>query len=77
MFGVATSYSLGEDTITRDVMDRQTTDRLWYENNIPYFSNEKAGITTTKNLYGRQRVEFAIILLHAVNNKTTTTNFRS
>ena len=24
--------------------DRRTTDRLWYEINIPYFSNEKAGI---------------------------------
>ena len=50
-FEVATSNGLGEDTITRNVTDgrtdRQTdarTDRLWYEINIPYFSNEKAGI---------------------------------
>ena len=48
---VATSNGLGEDTITKKRdgrMDRQThgrtTDRLWYEINIPYFSNEKAGI---------------------------------
>ena len=52
-FEVATSNGLGEDTITRNVTDgrtdRQThgrtTDRLWYEINIPYFSYEKAGIT--------------------------------
>ena len=52
-FEVATSNSLGEDTITRNVTDGQTdrrtdgrtTDRLWYEINIPYFSYEKAGIT--------------------------------
>ena len=50
-FEVATSIGLGEDTITRNVTegrtDRQTdrrTDRLWYEINIPYFSNKKAGI---------------------------------
>ena len=45
-FEIATSYGLGEDTITctRNVTDGRTTDRLWYENNIPYFSNEKAGI---------------------------------
>ena len=56
-FEVATSNGLGEVTITRNVTDgrtdRQTdrrtygrtTDRLWYEINIPYFSYEKAGIT--------------------------------
>ena len=48
-FEVGTSNGLGEDTITRNVTDRQTdgrtTDRLWYEINIPYFSYEKAGIT--------------------------------
>ena len=51
-FEVATSNNLGGDTITRNVTDgrtdartdRRTTDRLWYEINIPYFSNEKAGI---------------------------------
>ena len=59
-FQVAMSNGLGEDTITRNVTDgrtdrqthrrtdRQThgrtTDRLWYEINIPYFSYEKAGI---------------------------------
>ena len=42
-FEVATSNGLGEDTITRNVTDGRTTDRLWYEINIPYFSNEKAG----------------------------------
>ena len=52
-FEVAMSNGLGEDTVTRNVTDgrtdartdRRTTDRLWYEINIPYFSNEKAGIT--------------------------------
>ena len=51
-FEVARSKGLGGDTITRNVTDgrtdRQThgrtTDRLWYEINIPYFSHEKAGI---------------------------------
>ena len=51
-FEVARSNSLGGDKITRNVTDgrtdartdRRTTDRLWYEINIPYFSNEKAGI---------------------------------
>ena len=51
-FEVATSNGLGEDTITRNVMDGRTdrqmhgrtTNWLWYEINIPYFSNEKAGI---------------------------------
>ena len=51
-FEVATSNGLGGDTITRNVTDGwtdrrrdgRTEDRLWYEINIPYFSNEKAGI---------------------------------
>ena len=49
-FEVATSNGLGEDTITRDVTDTdarpdgRTTDQLWYETNIPYFSYKKAGI---------------------------------
>ena len=47
-FENAMSNGLGEDTITRNVTDRRTdgrtTDRLWYEINIPYFSYEKAGI---------------------------------
>ena len=55
-FEVATSNGLGEDTITRNVTDGQTdartTDRLWYEINIPYFSYEKAGITRTPKLLG-------------------------
>ena len=42
-FEVATSNGLGENTITRNVTDVRT-DRLWYEINVPYFSNEKAGI---------------------------------
>ena len=48
-FIVATSNSIGGDTITRNVTegwtDRQTdgrpTDRLWYEINIPYFSKKR------------------------------------
>ena len=52
-FEVTTSNGLGEDTITRNVTDRhvygqtdgRTMDRFWYEVNITYFSNEKAGIT--------------------------------
>ena len=35
----------GRTDVRTDVRtDRQTIDRLWYEINIPYFSNEKAGI---------------------------------
>ena len=61
-FEVATSNGLGEDTITRNVMDGRTdgqtdrrtdgrtTDRLWYKINIPYFSYEKAGITNTQDI---------------------------
>ena len=37
---------LGEYTITRNVTHGQTTDQLWYKINIPYFSNEKAGINS-------------------------------
>ena len=51
-FEVATFNGLREDTMTRNVSDGWTdartdggtTDRLWYEINIPYFSYEKAGI---------------------------------
>ena len=32
------------DGRTHGRTDRRTTDRLWYEINIPYFSNEKAGM---------------------------------
>ena len=57
-FEVATSNGLGGHTITKKRdgrtdrrtdgrTDRLTTDRLWYEINIPYFSNEKAGIKST------------------------------
>ena len=49
-FEVATSNGLGDDTITRNVTDGQTTDRLWCEINIPYFSNEKAGIIRHSNV---------------------------
>ena len=52
---VARSNGLGEDTITRNVTDGQmhgrTTDRLWYEINIPYFSYEKAGIMNDDNKF--------------------------
>ena len=49
---VAMSKSLGGDAFTRNLMDdaqtdrqrdRRTTDRLWYEVNIPFFSKEKSG----------------------------------
>ena len=62
-FEVATSNGLGEDTITRNVRDGQTdrrtdagtdewtTNRLWYEIKIPYFSNEKAGIIIDKCMH--------------------------
>ena len=43
-FDVATSNGLGGDTFTRNVTHRQTTDRLWYEINIPFFLKNKAGI---------------------------------
>ena len=50
-FEVPTSNPLGGDTFTRNVTDahpdgrtdRRTTDRLWYEINIPIFSKEKSG----------------------------------
>ena len=50
-FKDATSYGVGGDTITRNVTDAQThgrtdartTDRLWYEINIRFFSKEKGG----------------------------------
>ena len=48
---VAMSNGLGEDTITRNMTDGRTdgrTDQLWYEINIPYFFNEKAGIKIRK-----------------------------
>ena len=62
-FEVATSNGLGGDTITRNVTDgrtdartdRRTTDRLWYEINIPYFSNEKAGIIIWTSLEENQQ----------------------
>ena len=48
-FEVATSNGLGVDTFTRNVTDgstqaqrdRWTTDRLWYEVNIPFFLKKK------------------------------------
>ena len=48
-FEVAVSNGLGGDAFTRNVLDarmdrqtdRRTTDRLWYEINIPFFSKEK------------------------------------
>ena len=46
-FKVDMSNGLGGDAFTRNVtdrqMDRQTTDRLWYEINIAFFSKEKSG----------------------------------
>ena len=46
-FEVAKSKDLGEDTITRNFLfrARRTTDRLWYEINIPFSPYEKTGIT--------------------------------
>ena len=53
-FEAATSNGLGEEKNTRNVTygrtDRRTTDRLWYEINIPYFSYEKAGIKMSHNV---------------------------
>ena len=54
-FEVAMSNGLGGDTFTRNVTeggtyaqtDGRTTDRLWYEINIPYFSKEKSGYNYT------------------------------
>ena len=48
-FEVATSNRLGGDIFTRNVTDTQaqtdgrTTDRHWYEINIPFFSKEQSG----------------------------------
>ena len=56
-FEVAMSNCLGGGTFTRIMTDahphghtdartdRRTTDRLWYEINIPFFLKKKAGIT--------------------------------
>ena len=62
-FEVTTSTGLEGDTFTRNVTDarthgrtdarthrqtdRRTTDRLWYEINIPFFSKEKSGYNNT------------------------------
>ena len=58
-FEVATSNGLGGDTFTRNVTDgrthahthgrtdRRTTDRLWHERKIPFFSTEKSGYNQT------------------------------
>ena len=73
-FEVATSNGLGGDTITRNVTDgrtdrqthgrtdRRTTDRLWYEINIPFFSNEKAGIT--KNTHIKHKLTRPLLVIH-------------
>ena len=76
-FEVAMPNGLGEDTITRNVTDKgtdrqtdrqthgQTTDRLWYEINIPYFSNKKkAGII----IYAKYSIDCSEIFGHGVNN---------
>ena len=51
-FKVARSNDLGGDTFTRNVTDerthRRTTDRLWYEINIPFFLTEKSGYNNTR-----------------------------
>ena len=59
-FEVASSNCLGEDTITRNVTDGRTTDLLWYDFNIPYFSNEKAGIITLFPVNGNVKVRFRV-----------------
>ena len=51
-FEVATSNLKSDgrtDGRTHVRSDGRTTDRLWYEIYIPYFSNEKAGIIKTKS----------------------------
>ena len=49
-FDIATSNGVGGDTFTSNVMDGQTTDRLWYEINIPIcFLKKKAGIITSQS----------------------------
>ena len=43
-FDFATSNGVGGDTFTSNVMDGQTTDRLWNEINIPIcFLKKKSG----------------------------------
>ena len=85
-FEVSTSNGLGEDTITRNVTDgrtdrqtdARTTDRIWYEINIPYFSYEKAGITNilltndslimVKSIAECSPLEHSAILLTCINS---------
>ena len=59
-FEVATSNGLGGDTFTRNVTDAhphgRTTDRLWYEINIPFFSKEKSGYNYKIYTEGRNPV---------------------
>ena len=59
-FEVATSNGLGEDTITRTVTDGRT-DRLTdfgTKINIPYFSNEKEGITKRKQYILKETIHY-------------------
>ena len=70
-FEVAMSIGLGEDTIARNVTDgrtdRQTdrrTDGLWFKINIPYFSNEKAGIKRVYNKHIIIKVTWSGVQYH-------------
>ena len=40
----------GVEIITRNVTDGRTTDRIWYEINIHYFSNENVDITRVQSI---------------------------
>ena len=83
-FQVATSNGLGEDTITRNVTDgrtdartdRQTdgwtTDRLWYEINIPYFSYEKAGIINIKEIKIQRVIQCQLVVKKMVGRREPT-----
>ena len=69
-FEVATSNHLVGDTFTRNVTDahphgrtdRRTTDRLWYEINIPFFLKKKAGITNEHFFFFQTIVIIFLIL---------------
>ena len=54
-FEVATSKGLGGDTFTKNLRDRRTdgrtTDQLWYEISIPFFSKEKSGYKNPKHIH--------------------------
>ena len=67
----STNYKKRDGWTDRQTHGR-TTDRLWYEINIPYFSNEKAGIIIVNAKFVLKRlpcIQTNIIVLHHQNKE--------